>query len=58
MSESTLTQFGHVFQAKIIRSLLVEKKFLQTISDILKVNETMKKKQETSTGRRIGDTRL
>ncbi len=36
MSESTLTQFGHVFQAKIITSLLVEKKFLQTISDILK----------------------
>ena len=36
MSESTLTQFGHVFQAKIITSLLVEQKFLQTISDILK----------------------
>ena len=36
MSESTLTQFGHVFQAKIITSLLVEKKLLQTISDILK----------------------
>ena len=34
--KSTLTQFGHVFQAKIITSLLVEKKFLQTISDILK----------------------
>ena len=36
MSESTLTQFGHVFQAKIITSLLVEQKFLQTICDILK----------------------
>jgi len=36
MSESTLTQFGHVFQAKIITSLLIEQKFLQTISDILK----------------------
>ena len=36
MTESTLTQFGHVFQAKIITSLLVEQKFLQTISDILK----------------------
>ena len=36
MSESTLTQFGHVFQAKIISSLLSDKKFLQTISDILK----------------------
>jgi archaellum biogenesis ATPase FlaH len=35
-NESTLTQFGHVFQAKIITSLLVEQKFLQTISDILK----------------------
>ena len=35
MSESTLTQFGHVFQAKIITSLLVEQKFLQTICDIL-----------------------
>ena len=36
MSESTLTQFVHVFQAKIITSLLVEQKFLQTICDILK----------------------
>ena len=36
MSESTITQFGHVFQAKIITSLLVEQKFLQTICDILK----------------------
>ena len=36
MSESTLPQFGHVFQAKIITSLLVEQKFLQTICDILK----------------------
>ena len=35
MSESTLTQFGHVFQAKIISSLLSDKKFIQTISDIL-----------------------
>ena len=35
-NESTLTQFGHVFQIKIITSLLVEQKFLQTISDILK----------------------
>ena len=36
MSESTLTQFGHVFQAKIISSLLSNKRFIQTISDILK----------------------
>ena len=35
MSESTLTQFGHVFQAKIISSLLSDKKFIQTICDIL-----------------------
>ena len=34
--KSTLTQFGHVFQAKIISSLLSDKKFLQTICDILK----------------------
>ena len=33
--KSTLTQFGHVFQAKIISSLLSDKKFIQTISDIL-----------------------
>ncbi len=32
---STLSQFGHVFQAKIISSLLSDKKFIQTISDIL-----------------------
>ena len=35
-SESTLTHFGSVFQSKIISSLLIEQKFLQTISDILK----------------------
>ena len=28
--KSTLTQFGHVFQAKIISSLLSDKKFIQT----------------------------
>ena len=33
--KSTLSQFGHVFQAKIISSLLSDKKFIQTISDIL-----------------------
>jgi len=33
--KSTLTQFGHVFQAKIISSLQSDKKFIQTISDIL-----------------------
>jgi len=32
---STLSQFGHVFQSKIISSLLSDKKFIQTISDIL-----------------------
>jgi replicative DNA helicase len=32
---STLSQFGHVFQSKIISSLLSNKKFIQTISDIL-----------------------
>ena len=36
MSEhSTLQQFGKTFQCKIISSLLGDKKFLQTISDIL-----------------------
>ena len=36
MSEkSTLIQFGHKFQTKIISSLLGEKVFLQTICDIL-----------------------
>jgi replicative DNA helicase len=34
--KSTLTQFGHVFQAKIISSLLSDKRFLQTICDILR----------------------
>ena len=33
--KSTLSQFGHVFQAKIISSLLSDKKFIQTICDIL-----------------------
>ena len=33
--KSTLSQFGHVFQSKIISSLLSDKKFIQTISDIL-----------------------
>jgi replicative DNA helicase len=33
--KSTLTQFGHVFQSKIISSLLSDKKFIQTICDIL-----------------------
>ena len=32
---STLSQFGHVFQSKIISSLVSDKKFIQTISDIL-----------------------
>jgi hypothetical protein len=36
MSESTLTQFGPVFQSKIISSLFFNQKFLQTICDILK----------------------
>ena len=34
MSE-TLTKFGTSFQSKIIASLLSDKKFIQTISDIL-----------------------
>ena len=33
--KSTLIQFGHKFQTKIISSLLGEKVFLQTICDIL-----------------------
>ena len=33
--KTTLSQFGHVFQSKIVSSLLSDKKFLQTISDIL-----------------------
>ena len=33
--KSTLSQFGHVFQSKIISSLLSDKKFIQTICDIL-----------------------
>ena len=33
--KSTLSQFGHVFQSKTISSLLSDKKFIQTISDIL-----------------------
>ena len=32
--KSTLSQFGHVFQSKTISSLLSDKKFIQTISDI------------------------
>ena len=35
MSDSTLTQFGVNFQLKIISSLLDDKKFFQTILDIL-----------------------
>ena len=37
MSE-TLTKFGTSFQSKIIASLLSDKKFIQTISDILNPN--------------------
>ncbi len=33
--KSTLSQFGHVFQSKIISSLLSDKNLIQTISDIL-----------------------
>jgi len=38
MSDSTLTQFGVNFQLKIISSLLDDKKFFQTILDILEPN--------------------
>jgi replicative DNA helicase len=34
-NNTTLTQFGPTFQSKIITSLLLDKKFFQTISDIL-----------------------
>ena len=35
MSESTFTQFGPIFQSKIISSLLSDQRFISTISDIL-----------------------
>ena len=35
MENEKLTSFGNSFQSKIMKSLLVKKTFLQTISDIL-----------------------
>ena len=34
--DSTLLKFGNAFQSKIIALLLINKSFIQTISDILK----------------------